>query len=90
MLIHISFLYLKVMKKELKIARYEKLPNTYLVYIVSSTLKYLTSPHHISSLNHLHFWDKVRVCKKCGAEHILKDGKWEKTCKGGENCNTDL
>jgi hypothetical protein len=28
--------------------------------------------------------DKVRVCKKCGAEHTLKDGKWEMTWKCGE------
>jgi uncharacterized membrane protein YvbJ len=37
--------------------------------------------------NELGAGDKVRVCKKCGAEHTLKDCKWEITCKGGEICS---
>jgi hypothetical protein len=24
--------------------------------------------------------------QKCGAEHTLKERKWEMTCKGGETC----
>jgi NADH pyrophosphatase NudC (nudix superfamily) len=39
--------------------------------------------------NELGLGDKVRVCKKCGAEHTFKDGNWEMTCKGGEICSTD-
>jgi hypothetical protein len=33
--------------------------------------------------------ENVRVCKKCGAEHELKNEKWVMTCKGGEICSTE-
>lgn len=38
--------------------------------------------------NELGAGDKIRVCKKCGAEHKLIDDKWEMVCKGGEICET--
>jgi len=39
--------------------------------------------------NELGAGDKIRVCKKCGAEHTFENGKWVMTSKGGKICSSD-